>query len=84
MESMLLNKYRTLEIALRQQMIDDAKNYIGDATILKLIEGLDVSDIDSLHSGYDDNIYYLCHKLRNEYADYPRLRAEISTWLTKH
>jgi len=83
MESLLLNKYRTLSVEARTNMIADAANYIGSNTFAALVRDLVPEDIDPKNKHNKSSIYFVCSQMA-AYKEMPRLQGEIHAWLSKY
>jgi len=83
MESVFLNKFRTLVPAKRAQMVLDAPNHICDTNFLNMLSNLDLNDVDPKNKSRPSSIYFVCGQMR-AFHDMPRFQAEVKAWLQAH
>ena len=83
MESVFLNKYRTITSANRALMVMEARNYIGDQGFLNMLANLDVNDIDPKNKHRASNIYFVANQML-AFREMPRFQAEVKTWLERY
>lgn len=83
MESVLLNKFRTLPSSSRAQLISNARNYIQDTSFLNLLSNLDVNDTDPKNKTRPSSIYFVCAQMR-AFHNMPRFQGEVKLWLANH